>query len=83
MSGSKEGIIAELESILRIMDSDLPLELPLDDEFVSWGFESMDHAEFIARVEQRYNMEIPDDIWDEMISLSSTANYLIGRLHER
>ncbi len=40
------------------------------------GIDSLDMAEFIARVEQEYRIEIPDEDWDQIATMSLLADYV-------
>lgn len=40
------------------------------------GVDSLDMAEFIARVEQDYRIEIPDADWPKIASMGLLADYI-------
>ncbi|QCX01016.1 acyl carrier protein [Aggregatimonas sangjinii] len=40
------------------------------------GVDSLDMAEFIARVEQDYRVEIPDEDWPKIATMNLLVNYI-------
>ncbi|MDO6597975.1 acyl carrier protein [Oceanihabitans sp. 2_MG-2023] len=40
------------------------------------GVDSLDMAEFIARIEQEYRIEIPDEDWSQIASINLLAKYI-------
>ena len=38
--------------------------------------DSLDMAEFIARVEQDYRLEIPDEDWSKIVSMNLLVDYI-------
>ncbi|HXS17281.1 MAG TPA: phosphopantetheine-binding protein [Polyangiaceae bacterium] len=49
---------------------------------LSWadqGLDSMDLAELAARIEQHYQLEIPDNVWQKLANLEQLAGYLRDR----
>ena len=40
------------------------------------GVDSLDMAEFVARIEQEYRIEIPDEDWSQIASVNLLAEYL-------
>jgi acyl carrier protein len=75
-----EDILKILRSIINEMKPNLPQAIPEKDTFKKWGLDSLDQSEFVARLEQHYKMEIPDQDWDQLISLDETIKYLMKSL---
>lgn len=40
------------------------------------GVDSLDMAEFVARIEQEYRIEIPDTDWGQIATVNLMANYI-------
>ena len=40
------------------------------------GVDSLDMAEFVARIEQEYRIEIPDEDWSQIASVNLMAEYI-------
>lgn len=41
------------------------------------GVDSLDMAEFVARVEQDYRLEIPDQDWQKIATINMMADYIL------
>lgn len=71
-------IIRTISLLLHEMKPQLPIALPPTDDFKQhWGLESLDLAEYVARIEQHYSREIPDIAWEQMTSIDKIADYLL------
>ena len=40
------------------------------------GVDSLDMAEFVARIEQEYRIEIPDNDWSQIATVNLMAEYI-------
>ncbi len=40
------------------------------------GVDSLDMAEFVARIEQEYRIEIPDEDWSQIATVNLMAEYI-------
>jgi len=40
------------------------------------GVDSLDMAEFVARIEQEYRIEIPDEDWSQISTVNLMADYI-------
>lgn len=70
-------IIAQLQKHLLEVKPTLPNPLPKAERFKEdIGVDSLDMAEFVARVEQDYRIEIPDEDWPKIASLELMAQYI-------
>lgn len=79
----KTDIIQVLTTELLDMKPDLQGKTTPDKHFMfDLGLDSLDITEFIARTEQQYRIEIPDDIWRDLNNLEKIADYLIDHSHE-
>ena len=78
---TREAIVAELHDAIREMDLDLPADLPEDARFKDdLGLDSLDLAEFVARIEQRFRLPIADDDWQELQTIGLAADYVLEQL---
>jgi len=74
-----DALIVELKEMKPALDdvieseSHFTLDLDLD---------SLDITEFIARSEQKYQIEIHDDHWRDLDSLNKLAEYIMIQLDE-
>jgi len=70
-------IIERLRTHIEAMD--VALAGPLEDEshFVEdLGLDSLDLVEFVARFEQEFDLFVPDEDLEGMVSLRATAEYV-------
>ncbi|MEM7375463.1 MAG: phosphopantetheine-binding protein [Bacteroidota bacterium] len=83
MSLPKADILNHLTKELLDMKPDLQDKVNADKHFM-WelGLDSLDITEFIARTEQHFRIEIPDDIWRDLDNLDKIADYLIAQTHD-
>jgi acyl carrier protein len=73
--------IAEvLQELLVRTKPDLALPLPPDADWADWGLDSLDLAELAARIEQRYQLEIPDEDWRGLRNFTALSEYLQARV---
>ena len=54
---------------LKIASNDLNFKHEL-------GVDSLDMAEFVARIEQEYRIEIPDEDWSQIATVNLMAEYI-------
>lgn len=74
-------ILDEIREELYLMKPTLSRELEAPDHFKNkWGLDSLELVEYIARLEHRFHVLIPDQDLEKCISLNETALYLKGRL---
>ncbi|MBQ0788842.1 MAG: acyl carrier protein [Oceanihabitans sp.] len=45
------------------------------------GVDSLDMAEFVARIEQEYRIEIPDTDWSQIATVNLMAEYIHNANH--
>lgn len=68
-----------LEQLIRHLTEVKPKlqEFTKEDRFrEDMGIDSLDMAEFVARVEQQFRVEIPDEDWPQIASLEKMAHYI-------
>lgn len=65
--------------VLKAVDDILCLaEYPLDANlYTELGMDSLDHVEFIMKVEKELNIYIPDGVADGLVTLNQTIECLI------
>jgi acyl carrier protein len=77
----QEQLILNLRNELRIIKPILSKDLPATDDFrKDLNLDSLDLVEFIARMEQNYNIMIPDEDLPQFISLQASAKYIQSKL---
>jgi acyl carrier protein len=77
----QEQLIFNLRNELRIIKPILSIDLPATDDFrKDLNLDSLDLVEFIARMEQNYNIMIPDEDLPQFISLQASAKYIQSKL---
>ena len=60
---------------------DAPADLPEETSFRDdLGFDSLELAEYVARMEQAFRVEVPDQDWQALSTLSRVADYVLERL---
>ena len=68
------GIIVELFGVSRQEVKD---ESKFQKDF---GADSLDSVEFIMKLEEKYNIDIPDDDAEEMTNVGKVVDYVISRV---
>lgn len=76
---------AEIHSLLRryikMIKPKSPVGLSADSQFRSdWQLDSLDLVEFVARIEQKFKIMIPDEDLPQLVSLVATEQYIRARL---
>ena len=81
MSMDVTDLLSTLRDEVRQMKPELPLELsPAASFHDECGLDSLDLAEFAARLEQHFAIMIPDEDLQQLVSLEATEQYLRTRL---
>ena len=81
MNSTTLDLLAALREEVRRIKPELPVELPAEASFHdTCGLDSLDLAEFAARLEQRFAVMIPDEDLQQLVSLEAAEQYLRGRL---
>ncbi|GAB6268358.1 MAG: acyl carrier protein [Smithella sp.] len=71
-----------LRKELHNMKPDLPLEYGDGAHFTDQlGLDSLDLAEFVALIEQRYRVEVDDADWKNLSSIHLTAEHVLKLLY--
>ena len=74
----KNSIITTILSHFRDVKPKLKIESN-DSKFKDeLGVDSLDMAEFVARIEQEYRIEIPDDDWSQIATVNLMAEYIFN-----
>lgn len=74
-------MITFLRNTLHQIKPSIPSEIPLEDHFKNtWGLDSLDLLEFVARIEQKFSLLIPDEDLEGMINMQAVVQYLDTRL---
>ena len=75
----------EIHSLLRryikMIKPRSPVGLSANSQFRSdWQLDSLDLVEFVARIEQKFKIMIPDEDLPQLVSLVATEQYIRARL---
>ena len=75
----------EIHSLLRryikMINPRSPGGLSAESYFKSdWQLDSLDLVEFVARIEQKFKIMIPDEDLPQLVSLAATERYIRARL---
>ncbi|HTD89748.1 MAG TPA: phosphopantetheine-binding protein [Burkholderiales bacterium] len=71
-----------LKGELRAIRPSLPTELLPGARYTAdLNLDSLDLVELIARIEQRYGLKIPDGDLQQFLSLDTTLQYIVKRIH--
>ena len=75
----------EIHSLLRryikMIKPRTPSGLSAESHFRSdWQLDSLDLVEFVARIEQKFKIMIPDEDLPQLVSLAATEQYIRARL---
>ena len=74
-------ILNALRSQLVQVKPTLPADMPAHDAFRQvWSLDSLELVEFVARIEQKFQLIIPDADLELFTDLQSTAGYISSRL---
>jgi acyl carrier protein len=77
----RDAVIEALRAELHRIQPRLPQHWPGNLRFKSGlGLDSLDLAELVARVEQRYGVMIPDNDLPGFVSLDEMADYLCAKI---
>lgn len=78
---TRDELIAVARTELRAVGDQIPDELPVDRSLeADLGIDSLDVLEFVARLEYRYQLLVPDEDWPQLQTLDAIADYLQDRL---
>ena len=79
----REEVLALLVREMREVKSELPETIEMDMNFViDLGLDSIDLAEYVARIEQTFGIQVSDDEWKGLASLRIVVEYVEKRLSE-
>lgn len=70
-------LLGELHAVNGEISAELPTDQALGEEL---GIDSLDILEFVARIEYRYRVLVPDDDLEGLRTLDDVAGYMLGRL---
>ncbi|MCU7933909.1 MAG: hypothetical protein KZQ99_03390 [Candidatus Thiodiazotropha sp. (ex Dulcina madagascariensis)] len=77
ISESRSEILAVLLKELAAMKLKLPAQVPTDMPFYpDMEMDSLTRVEFIARVEQAFRLQVPDDEWQALTCLEKVTDYI-------
>ena len=78
---TRDDLIEVLRTELRAVSDQIPDQLPLDRSLeADLGIDSLDVLEFVARIEFRYQVLVPDEDWPRLQTLDDIADYMQDRL---
>ena len=74
-------VLEILEEELRAVNDEIPAVIQPDHHLEeAVGLDSLDIIEFVARIEYRYHVLVPDDDWQHLTTLDAVADYMLRRL---
>lgn len=77
---SNTPMIADLQTMLIQVKPALPPNFPPTDHFKEdWQLDSLDLVEYIARIEHRFQLPIPDTDLEKLTSIAAIEKYLLQR----
>jgi acyl carrier protein len=77
----REDVLEILREELRAVNDEIPAVIEPDDRLEeAVGLDSLDIIEFVARIEYRYHVLVPDDDWQQLTTLDAIADYMLLRL---
>lgn len=77
----QDEIITQLRTILHLVKPKIYEAIGVEDHFRDdWGLDSLELVEFVARIEQKFKVIIPDKDLNELFSLNATATYLHSKM---
>lgn len=78
---NREDLLEILEEELRAVNDEIPAVVEPDHHLEeAIGLDSLDVIEFVARIEYRYHVLVPDDDWQQLTTLDAIADYMLLRL---
>jgi acyl carrier protein len=75
MKINRENLIQVIQTIFEI-----PADISAESKFSDLGMDSMDHASMILEIEERFQVKVPDEHYEELNSISDVLNYLNNRV---
>jgi len=60
----------------EFMDLSDPSQIDIEMSFSEWGMDSVDMVDFIFTIEEEYNIDIPDHVFDNFSTLKNVIDYL-------
>ncbi|WP_392543313.1 acyl carrier protein [Oryzobacter telluris] len=78
---TRSEILATVREELAVAAPDVPADADTAAHFgVDLGVDSLAVLEFVARLEYRYGIAVPDDAWPGLTSMDAVADHLHGAL---
>lgn len=78
---SRAEILAVVRREIYEVQPDAPRDIPESAAFrADLGFDSLELAEYVARMEQAFRVEVPDEEWQSLSTLARVADYIQARL---
>lgn len=76
-NGCDGTVVDELRVEIRHVKDSLPSDVDIDALLMTdLGLDSLDVVEFVARVEERYRVSVPDEDWPTLRTLRYIATYI-------
>lgn len=69
-------ILSEIITILHKSFVYNNTEININTTFKDLGLDSLDVISLVMEVENKFNIDIPDDIYEEFVSIKDYVNYL-------
>jgi acyl carrier protein len=74
-------ILSRLRGELKRTRPAIPDDIPASSDFqLDWHLDSLDLVEFVSRLETAFSLQIPDEDFRHLVSLTATADYIQRRI---
>lgn len=78
---TRSEILATVREELAVAAPDVPADAATTAHFgIDLGVDSLAVLEFVARLEYRYGIAVPDDAWPGLTSMDAVVEHLAGAL---
>jgi acyl carrier protein len=78
---TSESILSLLRAEIKKINPSLPANLGPDSHFkYDWKLDSLNLVELVARIEQRFDIMVPDEDIEQLINLNATVTYIQSHL---
>ena len=70
-----------LRGYIKVVNPRVPVGLPAESDFrYDWHLDSLDLVQFVAHIERRFEIMIPDEDLPKLVSLTATEEYIRARV---
>ncbi len=81
MSPSRADVLAIVRREIAVVKPGAPPDPPPETAFrADLGFDSLELAEYVARMEQIFRVEVPDEDWKRLSTLERVTDYILEQM---